>query len=349
MHVLIVSDKQPNEFSGGVENFIFNLRKKLKINNKVSCLCNFKGISKNKIARKILFDYYNPITKIYAEDVLEKLNPQVTHINSFYGISTNTIKAISKLCPTIITAHDVWLAQYSPSVPNFINQLHKKILFSNLKDILIISPSYFLSKKIKSIGYKRVRIISNGIRIPNESTNYNKNILFVGRLSLEKGLQTIINTLNKVENYQVLILGDGPLKKELEDKYPNIKFLGFQDPRKYYLNASILVMPSICEESFGLSTAEAMSYGLCVIGSNRGATPELIKGNETGLLFKPKDEKDFEKKLDYLLKNPSEIKRMGKNARKFVKKNFDWNKIVKQYEQVYKETIKEFKDKHPNP
>ena len=64
---------------------------------------------------------------------------------------------------------------------------------------------------------------------------------------------------------------------------------------------------------------------------------------ETGLLFDPGDEEDFEEKLNYLLKNPKEIRRMGKNARNFVNKNLSWEKVVKKYEKIYLKAIENSK------
>jgi len=336
MKVMIISDKEKN--IGGAELFASKLSSELK----GELVSNPKGTIKNKFLRKIFFDYYNPISFFKLKKVLKKFNPHVVHINSFYGISINTLNKISKLYPTIITAHDVWISEYSKKGPTFINNLHKKIIFNHLKGIIITSPSRFIYDKLNEIGYKKIRRVHNGISLPKKVTNYNKNILFVGRLNKEKSPKTLIKTLNKINKYNILILGEGSLKKELEEKYKNIKFLGFQKPEKYYAKSSILVFPSICEENQPLSILEAMSYGLCVIASNIGGIPEQIQYMKTGLLFEPGNEKDFKKKLDYLLENPSEIKRMGKNARKFVKKNFDWKKTVKKYEKIYKKIIKEF-------
>ncbi|EKD58106.1 MAG: glycosyl transferase group 1, partial [uncultured bacterium] len=66
--------------------------------------------------------------------------------------------------------------------------------------------------------------------------------------------------------------------------------------------------------------------------------PELVKDKINGLLFNPGDATDFNRKLDYLKQNPSEIRRMGKNARKFVQR-FKWNNTVKNYIKLYQSLI----------
>ena len=114
-------------------------------------------------------------------------------------------------------------------------------------------------------------------------------------------------------------------------------------PEKFYENASIELTPSIWRTNGPYAILEAMSYGLCVIASDEGGIKEQIIDMETGLLFEQGNEGEFKEKLDYLLKNPREIRRLGKNARKYVKENFDWHKIVKRYEKTYEMAIKDFK------
>jgi glycosyltransferase involved in cell wall biosynthesis len=82
-----------------------------------------------------------------------------------------------------------------------------------------------------------------------------------------------------------------------------------------------------------------MSYGICTIASRRGGIPEQIQDGENGLLFEAGNEKDFSKKLNYLIKNPKEIMRMGETARKTARKNWDWKTVVKQYEVLYNKII----------
>ena len=211
--------------------------------------------------------------------------------------------------------------------------LHKRILKKG--KIKFIAPSKTLAKCMEKILKTNVKVIPNGVDIPSKKTAYKNVILFVGRVSEENGLQTIIGHLNKIKEYKVLVLGEGALKKELEEKYTNVTFLGFQNPEKYYKEASIALVPSIWKTNAPYAVLEAMAYGLCVIASDDEGITEMIEHKKTGLLFKRCDEKDFGEKLDYVLKNPKEIKTMGNNARNYAKEIFDWGKIVKEYEKIY--------------
>lgn len=348
MKILLINDYLKNV--GGTEQFIYNLEANLS--NKQHEVKIFGSVKNKEDFRSYFSRIYSFYWRLKTNEIIRNFKPDMIHLNNCSRIiSISPIDSSMKNnIPIILTVHD------TNYISNFKIKLSIKNIFKKIKiklhkgvikkyNIPLIAPSNFIMKKLENSFENPIYYIPNGISIPSKSTNYKKNILFVGRLSKEKGLQTVIKTLNEVKGYEVLVLGEGPLKTELESKYKNIKFLGFQKPEKFYQNASILVMPSICEESFGLSTAEAMSYGLGVIGSNIGATPELINNKETGLLFEPSNEQDFKEKLDYLIKNPKEIKRMGKNARAFVKKNFDWNKVVKEYEDLYKKVIEDFSKK----
>jgi glycosyltransferase involved in cell wall biosynthesis len=300
-------------------------------------------LPKSKIMRKLILDYFNPRIEKEILGILKDFNPDLIHFNNIYGFPVNTINKIAKIYPVIITIREHWIFEYSLKLPTFINNIHKNIALKKLKNILLVAPSKFIYKKLENAGYKKIKLIYNSVDMPFTRTSYEKTIIYCGRISPEKGLQTIIGILDKIENYRTLILGEGPMKKILQGSYKNIKFLGFQNPEKYYQKSSILVMPSIWDEPFGRSTLEAMSYGLCVIGSKTGGTPELIIPCKTGLLFDPGNADDFEKKLNYLLENPEKIKLIGHNASDFIKKNYNYKEMIQNYKETYQETIALFK------
>lgn len=338
---------------GGTERVIYNLKRELEkrghtvlfAGEKQASWCSF-------VSQWFSLGWY-----LRTKALIRKFKPDIVHIHGCSSIISPSpiVAAIQMRVPVAMKLCDyyyVWGKNYKigrKGNKNMLYQwvrflkiaLHRKILKSY--PIRFSAPSQTLADAIENSMHVKVEVIYNGINLPKEHTIYRKIILFVGRLSPEKGLQTVLNTLDHLKDYQVLILGKGPMQEELEAKYKNVRFLGFQKPEEYYQHASILVMPSLWEEAFGVSIGEAMSYGLCVIGSDTGAIPELVKGQERGLIFKAADEADFQSKLLYLLQNPSEIKRMGTHGRKFAKRNFAWGKIVTQYERFYEKTIREFR------
>jgi len=115
-----------------------------------------------------------------------------------------------------------------------------------------------------------------------------KYYLYYGRLSREKGLQTLINACQKL-NVKLKIAGKGTLF-EGEDKIEadNIEFLGFKsgsELHKLVRNAYFVVVPSEWYETFGLTVIESLFWGTPVIGAKIGAIPELIEDNKNGFLF----------------------------------------------------------------
>ena len=345
MKILIIND-YANKF-GGTEEFVYSLKNNLE---RRSHQVEILGSNSGQDFKSGFSRFYSSKWYKVTSDKIKSFSPDIVHIQNCSRIlSVSVINAsLDNNVPVIMTAHDVNLIyNYKPNF-NLVNILkyfkviiHRKVI--NNSKILLIFPSEFLRNKFKLKFKNNLKIIHNGVDIPNKPTNYEKDILFVGRICKEKGLNVISKILNETSTYNVKFLGEGPLKEKLSSEYKNIQFLGFQKPDDYYKHASILILPSIVEENQPLSILEAMSHGLCVIASNIGGIPEQIKHMETGLLFEPGNEKDFKEKLDYLLKNPKEIKRMGKNAREFVKKNFNWDKTVKEYEKVYEEEIERFK------
>lgn len=110
--------------------------------------------------------------------------------------------------------------------------------------------------------------------------------MYVGRLSGEKGLPTLLKAFETFEQ-KLIIVGDGPIRKELEEVAPpNVEFLGSMDREKVVAlmrDMSFLIIPSEWYENNPMVVIEALSVGKPVIGANIGGIPELIDGN--GFLF----------------------------------------------------------------
>lgn len=374
MKVLQITSILPNEKgSGGAEKLLYDLTNKLIIkgyqveivsasnhSNKSSIPIHTIFKVRNKILRKIFFDYYNPLNIIKIKNILVKCKPDIVHIHNVYGLSSQLVSYISNKYPTIITIHDHWPFCYwttkiskNGKCSNNCDSccfpftfLHKRIHKKHLNKTYLVSPSNYMKQQLEQIGgYRLINTIHNGVNIPSQNTNYKPNILWVGRLTPEKGITSIIANLNYIKkhtNWNIIVLGEGPLKEKLKKNYPLIKFLGFQNPTNYYLNSSISVISSTRPENLPYSVLEAMSYGLVVIGSKIGGIPEIIKSNKTGFLYSSGDGKSLQKRILYLIKNPILIKKIGKNAQKDVIDRFNIDTTVKKYIKLYKLLIKKY-------
>jgi glycosyltransferase involved in cell wall biosynthesis len=146
--------------------------------------------------------------------------------------------------------------------------------------------------------------------------------LYVGRLSSEKGVTTLLHAWRSLGCRSVLkIAGDGPSACEVlaaVRSSTNVDWLGWQ-PRERILElmkgACALVVPSSCYEGFPVVVAEAFATGLPVVASATGSLVELIHHRATGLLFRRDDRDDLAASMDWILSNPSRLADMRRAAR----------------------------------
>ena len=142
--------------------------------------------------------------------------------------------------------------------------------------------------------------------------------LFVGRLSPEKGVQTLLRAWREEGRMPLKIAGGGPLQNLADGSPPGIEWLGRQ-PREQVIalmkQASVLVFPSECYEGFPTAIAEAFATGLPVVASHLGAMGEIVQHRQTGLLFTPGEANDLAAKVGWALAHPTEVADMGRRAR----------------------------------
>ncbi len=162
----------------------------------------------------------------------------------------------------------------------------------------------------------------NFVDIPCDPvTRRGDHFLFVGRLSLEKGVDTLIRAQSQHRS-RVRFAGDGPLSDRIGEAAadePSIQLLGRlsgEQIRAEMRNARALIFPSEWYEGFPVTLAEAYANGLPVIASRLGAMVELVEDGVTGLLFTPSDADDLAQKVRWATGHSAEMRRMGENARR---------------------------------
>jgi len=146
--------------------------------------------------------------------------------------------------------------------------------------------------------------------------------LFVGRLSPEKGLGTLLaawKLLNR--NWTLKIAGEGPLSSEVEAfcaEHKDVEWLGpkgREEVGKLMGSARVLVFPSEWYETFGRVAIESFAAGTPVIASRLGAMAEIVEEMRTGLLFTPGDPRDLAEQLRWVFDNPALVEVMRLVAR----------------------------------
>ena len=228
-----------------------------------------------------------------------------------------------------------------------------------------IAPSNFLREKLIEYGVREDKIIRLNnftcfVDFSNKKPDIENYFIYLGRLSEEKGIKTLIDAAIKVllnenndtgsfNNYKLKIVGDGPLKEEmvsyvkLKGAEKTIEFLGHKshDEAMDILKGSrFLVIPSQWYENFPFTVLESFTLGKPVIASRIGGIPELVKNWETGLLVEPGNPELLALKISFLLKHPEKAEAIGEVARDFMTGEINsenhYLKLMAVYEQVIK-------------
>ena len=146
--------------------------------------------------------------------------------------------------------------------------------------------------------------------------------LFVGRLSPEKGLDTLLAAWDRLgRNVPLKVVGDGPLAPrvaEAASRLTGVEYLGSlpkQDVLSLMKRALFLAFSSLCYEGFPNVIVEAYASGLPVLASNIGSMSSLIEHGRTGLHFRPGDPDDLARQVEWGLAHPREMTRMRREAR----------------------------------
>lgn len=143
--------------------------------------------------------------------------------------------------------------------------------------------------------------------------------LYVGRLSAEKGVSTLVEAWRSIPDHQLTIVGDGPLRRQLESSAPpNVRFLGQANADEVadrMAAAQLLVVPSIWPETFGLIVIEAFCQGLPVLASDIGALKDIVVPGMTGDHFAPGNVAQLSERVSAMLGAPDALAEMGKQAR----------------------------------
>lgn len=362
----------------GHEFFYFGVSEKQEIKKKN--LFVYKDKFRRGPKKYFLWCYFNPVLYHDLKNWIESVKPDVIHIHN-NGKFTSTIQMVLNKfdVPKVQTVHDTTIV--CPTAlsiqPNghlcdggfglkcpknkcisIFRYLYEKVPYQ-LKQYLIknnidyfITPSKALKKYLEKNDFKNVSYLPNFIDFNNfhldpiETEDYN--LLYVGRLKFEKGLQNIINIMpNIIDSYPSCILnvaGDGPdkekflkMSKELNIEN-NVKFYGkvnWKKLKSLYQKATVIVVPSIWFEAFGLVVLESMAFGKPVIASKIGGLPELILNGKTGFLVKPNDSVEIKDKIFKILSNKKLALNMGKNAKKICFKKYGPKIHYKKLMEIY--------------
>ena len=261
-------------------------------------------------------------------------------------------------------SQSVNIATFHARVPETImNRTLAKVVTPYLRTVLrdlheLTAVSEPAAEYVSSLTDRPITLIPNGIDLrrysftPKAEIGSPKTILYVGRLEHRKGLKYLLRAYQLLaqdeEDVRLVIAGDGPDRPKLELYVeelgiPNVEFLGYvsNDAKLELLNmADLFCSPAIFGESFGIVLLETMASGLVAVAGDNPGYSSVMQGLGALSLVNPKDTVDFARRLKLLLTEP-ELRADWQNwARDYVKQ-FSYERIVDQYEQLYSKAMKE--------
>ncbi len=244
------------------------------------------------------------------------------------------------------------------TVASFIRVLSMKIhkltkIYNNVD--AFITPSEFLKNKLIVNGFDKNKIMHlPTFTSPSEN---NDNIigdygLYFGRISEEKGVETVIKAYEKMPDKKLKIMGDDNteeaqrLKKYCqENKIKNIKFLGFKSGKeldKVISHCRYVIIPSIWYDNLPNTALEAFKHSKAIIASNIGSLPELVIDNVNGLLFEPGNYEDLIVKIKKI-DNEKLLTKFGKESQKLLTQKFSEQQHYENLIEIFNKLVKEGK------
>ncbi|MGA7795564.1 MAG: glycosyltransferase, partial [Candidatus Acidiferrales bacterium] len=272
---------------------------------------------------------YNVCTYREMRRLIGKDRPDVVHVHSVYPMFSPSILVACRRMnvPVVMTVHShnltcpTWYHLYKGRVCEECVGGHEyRCLLKNCRSNILESSAYALRSSVARsfrlfhnnvdvlialTPFAKAKLMKAGFReeqiavVPNPASlaeaaadpSAGEYVAFVGRISPEKGIDTLLAAAAQMPNVPFKVAGDGPVLPEMKAKAPqNVEFVGRLGPEKlneFYQRSRIVVVPSVWFEQFPMVVLEAMGRALPVIGSRIGGLPAIIEEDQTGSLFEP--------------------------------------------------------------
>lgn len=318
-------------------------------------------------ARKIPVEVL-PMRSVFDLQVIPRLRrllvgqqTDILHSNAYRGNIIARLAVRGGRMPTklVCTVHGVY---HFPSAP-LRSRLYYALdyLTMRMTDRAIVISETTL-KQISRLGLgNKARVVLNGTAIPPLANSEDQRasrqaleisldarvVLFVGRLSPEKGIQTLAEVARKIlasrEDVVFLIVGDGEAASELisaaKDFGSRLVLAGGQrDVSPFYAAADLLFMPSR-SEGLPLTLIEAFARGITAVASNVGGIPEIVRDGVNGFLCNPTNVTQMYERILQLLEDDTLRRSFSIQARNMVEANFSLERMISETYQVYRSLV----------
>jgi glycosyltransferase involved in cell wall biosynthesis len=224
--------------------------------------------------------------------------------------------------------------------------LHRFVLRLEARVGTFISPSHFVQRQLDEWGIPRTRsevirhFTFSAMRVGEPGTFG----IYLGRLSVEKGLDSLLRSLAAAGDPPFQIVGEGPIQDDLvalgdQLGLTRVKFTGRLAPpevAKRLSKARFLVMPSVCHENAPMAVLEAMASGRPVVVSRRGGLPELVERGG-GMVFDPGDVGALASNIRLLMNDDDLCSVLGAEALVIARTEFSPARHLSSLERVYRQ------------
>jgi len=298
-------------------------------------------------------------------NIIKKERFDIVHGHNYFSpISATAMNIASGIygIPSIMTIHSMGEGPVRRMERLFARQATAKV--TAFIAISSVTEEYLRSLLGKNMRGRKVWKIPNGVDtmvwVPPEDKDEAKAkigingpvILTASRLSIRKRVNAVPKIAKMVvkehPEAKFIIVGDGVERKAIKASIRqkklerNVIMVGAK-PREeviQYMQAADIYLDPTKIEALGMAVIEAQACGVPGLGYENSGVGDIIESSYNGYLYRK--DKEAAEQIIYLLDNPSEIKRMGQNARRVAVERYDWKKIVKDLEKAYRTTIDEY-------
>jgi glycosyltransferase involved in cell wall biosynthesis len=318
---------------------------------------------------KIRYYLYNRNASQALMKVLNKFHPDIVHLHTITKASPSILRVLRRRhMPTVMTLHDYGLlyprmgtalareqfcglgdeaccAAHAGRGRYYFEWLRTGWHLRNRRAVrTFITPSYFVADVAERQGFTPLEVLPNpGIDAEAPARKAEEAlIVYSGRLEPEKGIHELIASFElvrqKIPKAKLVIVGGGSLFEELSKrKMPGVTITGllpYAKVEKYYQRATVLAVPSLWPEPFGLIGPEAMRFGLPIVASGTGGMGEWALEDQTAIIADPHDTRVFADALIRVLSDQKLQNKLSGNTLAKVK-DFSLDIHVQNLEQIY--------------
>ncbi len=290
---------------------------------------------------------------------LQEFMPNLLHIHSPCTLGYSAVMYGRRHgIPVVATYHthfSSYAKYYNLPAMESISWKYFRMLYSHCRRVYV--PSLPMMAELERKSLRNLELLPHGVDTRQFSPAFRSEewrrslgaggkytLLYVGRLVWEKDLKTLIETYRvlsgKRSDWKLILVGDGPIRSDLQAGMPEAIFLGHLSGRSLstaYSSSDILVFPSTTE-TFGNVGLEAMASGIVPICVREGGSHGIIRDGVTGYAANPRDAADMVRHIEYLCDHQDHYHAMAADALAFARTQ-SWDAILHRLADSYMEVL----------